>query len=63
MANQFSGLMRMLETRIARQKQALADSELQLAATRESYLKVEEQNAAKPSPQAELGYDVPAKRK
>lgn len=40
--NQFSALLRMLETRIARQKQALAESELQLLATRESFLKEEE---------------------
>lgn len=44
--NEFSALLRMLETRIARQKQALAESELQLQATRESYNKREEEIAA-----------------
>jgi len=44
-SNPFAPLMRMLETRIARQKQALAESELQLVATRESYLKHEEEQA------------------
>jgi uncharacterized coiled-coil protein SlyX len=41
--NPFSALMRMLETRIARQKDALAESELQLVATRESFMKHEEE--------------------
>jgi len=43
--NPFAALVRMLEQRIARQKQSVVDSELQLAAARESYLRVEDENS------------------
>lgn len=43
--NPFAALVRMLEQRIARQRQSVVDSELQLAAARESFLRVEDENS------------------